>query len=143
MILRKPYPGKPKWSEYIFQGLVFIFFLMSILSMPFFNPTIRDYIFVEFKFRNTKLNYILISMFPFILGILFCTFIPSVVVIWNFMGCTVYNFNGYMVPLILKMNHQKQNSKPYRRYGFGVFLCVFSMLFYVVYNVYELIKKYG
>ena len=141
-MLLKPYPGKPRWSEWAFQGLILVFFVMSILSMPFFNPTIRDYIFVEFKIRRTRANYVLVSMFPFVVGLLFCTFFPNVIAIWNFMGTTVYNLNGYIVPLMLKMNYRRQKSRPYLQYAFGIALCLLSMLFYLGYSIYELIKKW-
>ena len=128
------------WSEYIFQILIVIFFLMSLLSMPLYNPTIRDYIFVEFKFNRNKKNHIWISMLPFILGVIFCIGIPNIIVIWNFLGTTIYNFNGYMIPLLFKMNYQRSKSKSYWKFALGLVICISCMLFYIGYRVLKLLK---
>lgn len=99
--------------------------------MPTFNPTIRDYIFVEFKITRNSRNNILVSLFPFILSIIICTLLPDIILIWNILGVTVYNFNGYIIPLMLKMNYLRQNNKSYWKYACGIGLCVISMLIYL------------
>ena len=94
VILRKAYAGKPKWSEIFFQVSILAFFVVSILSMPLFNPPIRDYIMVEFKVRKTPRNYKIWSTVPFLLACTLCFFYPTIIGIFNFFGITVFNFNG-------------------------------------------------
>lgn len=96
VILRKAYEGKPKWSEYIFQIAILLFFLVSILSMPLFNPPIRDYIMVEFKFDGPRARfyYKLWSVLPFLIAALICFVYPSIIGVFNFFSTTVFNFNG-------------------------------------------------
>jgi amino acid permease len=94
VILRKAYDGKSKWSEIFFQISIMFFFLVSILSMPLFNPPIRDYILVEFKFEKTPKNYRIWSTVPFLIACLICFAYPTIIGIFNIFGITVFNFNG-------------------------------------------------
>lgn len=94
VILRTPYDGKPRWSEILFHVGVFLFFLVNIISMPLFNPPIRDYLLVEFKFEKNRRNYVLFSIIPYFLVCVFCFAYPSIIGIFNFLGISVFNFNG-------------------------------------------------
>ena len=94
VILRKAYPGKSKWSEIIFQIAIFCFFLISVISMPIFNPPVRDYILVEFKYAKTKRNFIIWSILPFLFACTICFVYPTIIGVFNFFGTTVFNFNG-------------------------------------------------
>ena len=103
VILRKAYEGKSKWSEYLFQIAIFLFFCVSIMSMPLFNPPIRDYIMVEFKFNRYKsaFYYRLWSVLPFLLASLICLAYPSIIGVFNFFSTTVFNFNGFALLLLM------------------------------------------
>jgi hypothetical protein len=105
--------------------------------MPTFNPTIRDYIFVEFKLTRNRKNHIWVSLLPFLVSIVICTLLPEIIIIWNFLGTTIYNFNGYIIPMMLKMNYLKQEKKPYWKYVLGITFCLLSMFFYIGYLVYD------
>lgn len=94
IVLRTPYPGKPFWSEICFRIFITIFFIMSLISFPLYNPSVRDFIYSEFEFEKTRRNWILISALPFVLGAFICFVYPSIIGAWNFFGITVYNFNG-------------------------------------------------
>lgn len=94
VILRTAYEGKPQWSEILFHVGIMFFFIVNIVSMPLFNPPIRDYLMVEFKFAKTRRNYILFSTIPFFLVCVFCFAYPSIIGMFNFFGISVFNFNG-------------------------------------------------
>lgn len=94
VILRKAYAGKSKWSEVLFQIAIGCFFLISVVSMPIFNPPIRDYILVEFKFAKTRRNFVIWSILPFLLACVICFVYPTIIGVFNFFSTTVFNFNG-------------------------------------------------
>ena len=94
VILRKAYEGKPGWSEGVFQVSILLFFFVSILSMPLFNPPLRDYIMVEFKFEPTTKNYNIWSTLPYLISCIICLVYPTIIGVFNFFGVTVFNFNG-------------------------------------------------
>jgi hypothetical protein len=141
LILRKAYPNKPIWSERIFQILLSVYFAFLILSMPIFNITLRDYVFEEFQVDRNKFNFKLVSLLPFVLSVIVCTLVPQIIIFWNFLSITVYNFNGYMIPIILKMSLQKRQQKSYLKYAFFLGLCLFAMIFSLGHSMYHLILK--
>ena len=102
-ILRKPYPGKSQISELIFQLSICFFFLLNTLGLAMFNPGLRDYLYSFSTCKNTWFKYMAISLAPFLLICTLSFAYPYVIRITNFFGFTINNFNGYIIPILMKI----------------------------------------
>lgn len=141
LILRKPYAKKPVWSEQVFLVLLFVYLVFLVLSLPIFNVALRDYIFDELKLTNTSRNYAMVSVFPFVASIVVCTLFPQIIFLWDFLGYTVYNFNGYIIPLILKVSHERKRKRPVWKYSIGIGVFVIAMLVSLGFLLYRSLFK--
>ena len=141
IILRVPYPGKPKWSEYLFIGLVIVFLISSLITLPLYNIPVRDFMFCEFKFARSRTNYFLISIFAFLLGGIITIACPSVIGIWNFFSVTIYNYNGYMIPFILMIAFNKERGKGIAKYVIALVFCLLTFVGMVGYDIAALVTK--
>ena len=102
-ILRRPYPGKNYYSEKVFQIIIGLFFILNTLGLAMYNSSVRDYLarFIDIERSNKK--YIMVSLLPFFLICLCAALYPSIMGTLNLFGYTVYNFNGYIIPILLKI----------------------------------------
>lgn len=102
-ILRKPYPGKNYISEMIFRCTITLFFIFSTLGLAMYSSVLRDYVYHTLKIQDGKLKYFMITVAPYF--IIFTTgFVyPHVINLTNLFSLTIYNFNGYIIPLLLKI----------------------------------------
>ena len=103
MILRKPYPGKSEVSKMIFRCAITLFFVLNVLGLAMYNPSLRDYLSKYVRMSNEKFKYILLSLLPFFLICTVAFVYPYVIGVTNLFGITVYNFNGYIIPLAMKI----------------------------------------
>ena len=109
-ILRKPYPGKNPITEYIFQAAIVLFFILNTLGLAMYNPSLREYLSDTFSTKNSRSNHILLSLLPFFLVCTISFLYPSVINIVNFFGYTVNNFDGYIIPVMMKIKLLKIKS---------------------------------
>ena len=109
---RVPYEGKNKFSEVLYQILLVVFFLCVLMGLAIYNPTIRDYFYEMFNWdKKNKRTYYLVSLVPFFCFALFCFIKPSITFVLNFSGVTFSNFNGYIIPGLIKAIRTKGKSK--------------------------------
>lgn len=127
---RKPYPGKSEVSEWIYRGLLMIFFGCVVTGLAVYNPTIREAIYDLFQVNpKNKLYYVLISIVPYVFYGLIAFAKPSIVFIFNFAGVTVSNLNGFIIPALIsaKRNKAKENWK-------GMAWAIGRVIFFVVFG---------
>lgn len=106
-ILRKPYEGKNIYTEKIFQGMIFLFFILNTLGLSMYNTSIRDYVKEFVDFEHSKLKYMAVSLIPFFLICLSSAVYPNINQTLAFFGYTVYNFNGYIIPFLMAIQTLK------------------------------------
>lgn len=106
-ILRKPYPEKNYYSELVFRCAIGLFFLLNTLGLAMYNPSLRDYLYPFISMKNEKLKYLLVSLLPFLAICTLAFVYPYVVEVTNFFGVTIYNFNGYIIPLLMRIQTLK------------------------------------
>ena len=125
VILRTPYPDKNKISEIIFRAIIGVFFIINSIGLPVFNITLREYIHNLFSTHNTKLFFRLTSLLPYLTIFVLAVVYPYVVGIINFFGFTVCNFNGFIIPALLKIAILKERKAS----KFKIFLCYLFTIF--------------
>ena len=103
LFLRKPYPGKNKLYEFIFQIAICSFFLIQVLSIGMYNPTYRDYIFDNLGLNDNRHNYLLVSLLPMVLFSVIAFYFHSISACYSFLGSTICNFDGYILPALLSL----------------------------------------
>lgn len=108
-ILRKPYPNKNFYSEKIFQFFISLFFILNTFGLAMYNSSVRDFLATYIDIERSRKNYILVSLLPFFLICLCAAIYPNIKGTLNFFGFTVYNFNGYIIPILLKIQILKMD----------------------------------
>lgn len=136
-ILRKPYPDKNVISEYIFQGAIVLFFLLNTLGLAMYNPSLREYLSDMIHMKNEKVKYIVLSLLPFFLICTLAFLFPSVIDIVNFFGYTVNNFDGYIIPVLMKIKLLKMKKGP----TYKVVLCYILLTTLIVMGLAGLVCK--
>ena len=130
-ILRRPFPNMPVWSECLFRGLVLVFLFVSLFSLPLFNIPIKTYLNRHFRLSGSRFSQNLIAVTPLAGSFLVCLFCPSIIDALNFFSVTVFNFNGYFIPILLTRNYLKAEGRSY--FGFSCLLwfsiCLFVFVF--------------
>ena len=113
IILRKPYDGKNVISEYIFKIVIFLFFFITNIGLCVYNPGTRDYLAKFFKFGGNKRRaHIVLSLIPFLAIFLFAVLIPDILSLFWIIGLVFCNFNGFIIPAMMKVCVLKQNKAP-------------------------------
>ncbi len=131
MIMRAPYPGKNPISEIIFKLGVFLFFLLNTIGISCYNPSIRQYLMKFSKMENKNLEFKILSLAPFAIACIVGTLMPNIITIFGFIGLTVCNFNGFIIPALMKSNLElRRNGSKAVIYG-----CYLLAIFYFVCGV--------
>lgn len=109
VILRKGYEGKNRLTELIFKALVFMFYLLNTIGIACFNPPIAENLMKYIKIRS-KTGKSIIYCLPFFLSCILATALPSVITVFWIFGLTICNFNGFVIPLFLKIEILKMQN---------------------------------
>lgn len=82
--------------------LVSIFFLLLVYSMPIFNPSTRDYLLDFFDTPKRTKYFKLFSILPIFFVCLISFAYPYVTDILDYFGVTIFSYDAYIVPLLMK-----------------------------------------
>ena len=137
MILRKPYEGKNYISEVIFKGGIVLFFILIVLGLSVFNPGIRDHALKFSTMKNKSLQYKLYSLVPFFIACLIGTLVPNIITVFWFFGLVVCNFNGFIIPVLLKIQLINLKGRSFVK----LVLCYLLLLFYVLCGAFGVFVK--
>ena len=110
-ITRLPYAGKNQISELIFRSAISLFFVLNTLGLAMFNPSLREFLYPYVPIKNEKFKYVVVSLLPFFLICTVAFFYPYIIDITNFFGVSVYNFNGYIIPFMMKIQTLKMRNE--------------------------------
>ncbi len=139
-ILRKPYPNKNYVSELFIKLLIIIFFILNTLSLAMYNSTIREYLGNFYDVNKNRKTYIFYSLFPFLLICIFSFVYPNIIKVLNLFGYTVCNFNGYIIPFMMKI--QLEMRKKEDNVIKLIFLC-FGLALFVIGGLVALIVSFS
>ena len=128
MILRIAYPGKSEITEYIFKAGLVLFFLLTLFGLCIYNVGVREYLMGFFKFRNERTGYVFFSLFPFFICCIIALLMPRVTDQLSYAGLLFCNFNGFVIPALLKL----QITKLERQSRVIQFLLYLLIAFYVI-----------
>ena len=137
LILRKPYPNKNYYSELAFRFAIALFFLLNTLGLAMYNPSLRDYLDKYITMRNQRVKFILLSLLPFFIICTTSFLYPYIIDVTNFFGVTVYNFNGYLIPIMMKIAILKRNNASWWK----MFIAYFFLLVFIAMGVSGLIFR--
>lgn len=128
-ILRSPFSGKNQISELIFRCAIAIFFALNTLGLAMYNPSLREYLYPFINIKNERVKYVVVSLLPFFIICTTAFIYPFIINITNFFGVTVYNFNGYIIPLLMKIKILRLQKEPlYKLVLACIALAVFILL---------------
>lgn len=102
VIIRKPFEGKNEISELLFKFVIFLFFVLNTVGIACYNPPIVDNLKNFFNSKNKKFNTAL-QLLPFGLSVIISILVPNILTIFWILGLTVCNFNGFIIPVLLKL----------------------------------------
>ncbi len=103
IIIRNPYDGKSVWSETITKVAIFLFFLLTNLGLPVFNPGLRSYLSKYIKIGGERKTHVFLSLVPFTIIFIIAFSIPFILDLFWFIGLIFCNFNGFIIPAMMKL----------------------------------------
>lgn len=124
-ILRRPYEGKNFYSEKAFQILISCFLLINSLGLGIYNAPLRDCIGNYYDVHKTKMRYFFISLLPIFVSCVISAFFPNVIGVLSLFGFTVYNFDGYIIPILMAIACFKYKSPNFFKRLFIFLLLLF------------------
>lgn len=137
-ILRKPYPDKNQISETVFRCAIGLFFILNTIGLAMYNPTLRDYLYPFIPMKDSRLKFVIVSLLPFFIICCIAFVYPYVIDVTNLFGLTVYNFNGYIVPFMLRIQTlRRKNESSYK-----IVMAYFMVFFFVMLSVVGLTFRY-
>lgn len=119
VILRKPYPNKNKISEAIFWVIIMLFFFVNSIGLPVFNTTLRNFLANLVKIKNKKVKFVFTSLTPYFIIFTVASVYPYIINLINLGGFTVCNFNGFILPVLFKIQLLRKQKKS----RWKIFLC--------------------
>lgn len=111
MILRISYKDKNQLSEYIFKSGIVVFFFLNIIGLAVFNPSIRNYLLKYSKMQNKDREYKFVSLGPFLVACIIAVLAPNIVTMFWFFGLVFCNYNGFIMPTLMKISVIKQEGQ--------------------------------
>ena len=103
IILRKPYEGKPVWTEWIFRVAILLFFILTNIGLPVYNPGLRSYLGKYFDLTDRK-KFLIASYVPFLFSFFVAILLPSILDMFWIIGLIFCNFNGFIIPAFMYYN---------------------------------------
>ena len=98
------YPiNQDQFGERILRILMAFFLFFIILSLPVYNPSLRNILLSYCRKRRNKTNFIFFSVFPFFCISVIAFFLPYMRELVTILALTFYNINAYLIPLCLKL----------------------------------------
>ena len=74
--------------------------------MPIFNPSTREYL-IDLTGKNDEYHYKLFSILPTIFLCICSILYPFITNILSIFGVTIFSYDAYIVPLLMKMKISK------------------------------------
>ena len=111
-----------------YQVLQVLFCVLITLGMASFNPTFRSYLETMITFKNKALGYKVLSLVPIIIGMGIAVVYPMVLDIFGILGVTISNYNGFILPVAMKIKLAQIE----RASAFKIFLLRLLLAFYVI-----------
>lgn len=91
--------------------LTIVFFILLIYSMPIFNPSTRDYLLDFLSHHKREKYFKIFSVLPIFFVCVVSFAYPFVTDILDYFGLTVFSYDAYIVPLLMKHEVLKQKKK--------------------------------
>lgn len=110
MLLRSSYEGKNVYLEWTFRGLIVVFFILNTIGIACFNPTFRSYLENLISFKNENTQFKVLSLVPYFFAVLIATIFPNIIGIFGIIGLVVCNFNGFIIPVLMKIELSKEEN---------------------------------
>ncbi len=124
--IREPYPGKNKFSEFIFTLMISFFWILTNISLCVYNPGIRKYVAKFVQLKNEKLSYAIQSLGAYLCGFITAFIYPDILGIFWIIGLIVCNFNGFIIPALMKLEVLKRkNGLKIKIWGTRALICFF------------------
>lgn len=137
IILRKSYPGKNVFSEYIFNFFIILFLILNNLGLSVYNPGMRQYLQKFIKFDNEKRGHIVLSLLPLFIAFIVAIISPDVLRMFWIIGLVFCNFNGFIIPAWLRLAmYHKEKAPLYKIWLVRLLIC-----FYIICGILGVSQK--
>lgn len=108
---RKPYPGRNEIWESCYKLVNIMYFLSNALYLASYSPTLKVCMRAFLKIKSKNRRRFVLSTFPFTVCCILSFAYPNVTNIIAMCSSTLCNFNGYIIPTLMKIklvNDEKQ-----------------------------------
>lgn len=138
LMLRPFLVSQHYFNEYILLIILFMFFIFNNIGLCLYIPGLRNVMRHLFNIKDTKVTFILLSIFPFIFGFSVSIAKPSITFLFWILGLIVCNYNGFIIPCLLKLRIM-QPGLTIKKMGIYSLLLFYisSMVFGTYYKIYN------
>ena len=130
--LRKKLDETSDLFEYFFRFLILCYLIFNSIGVALFNLTFRQYILEKFNFFNKKFMFYFGSLSALLFGCIVALLLPDVIEVFKYFGITIYNFDGFVIPLLLKRKICKMEGGQQYKINCIDFILVLNLVIVVV-----------
>lgn len=100
---RKPYAGRNPLWEGVYKLITITYFLSNSMCIASYSPTLKTCMRAFLKIKSKNRRRFVLSTFPFTVSCVLSFIYPNITSIINLCGSTLYNYNGYIIPTLMKI----------------------------------------
>lgn len=127
---RKPYPNRDPYWEGIYKLITIMYFLSNTMCLASYSPTLKVCMRAFLKIKSKNKRRFVLSTFPFTVSCVLSFVYPNITSIINLCGSTLYNYNGYIIPTLMKIKLVKDSKG-----GFGKLLGLYIALSVFIFSL--------
>ena len=84
-----------------------VFFLLNTVGIASFNPTFRTHLQKITRWQDKQFEFKFLSLFPYFLGVIIAVISPNIIAIFGLIGLVICNFNGFIIPVLIKIKFSR------------------------------------
>lgn len=132
---RKAYENRNPIWEGVFRLITISYFISNAMCLASYSPTLKVCMRAFLKIKSKNRRRFVLSTVPFTVSCLFSFLYPHITSIINICGATLYNYNGYIIPLLMKVKLLKESNGA----KWKLALCYLMLTFFSASMVYALV----
>lgn len=108
IITRKAYNTRNPMWESTYRFVTIIYFISNAFCLCSYSPTLKICMRAFLKIKNKNRRRFVLSTVPFTVCCILSFVFPNILGIINLCGSTLYNYNGYIIPTLMKIKLMKE-----------------------------------
>jgi len=140
---RKAYMGRDPLWEATYRLVTIGYFISNSFCLASYSPTLEICMRAFLKIKNKNRRRFVLSTFPFTVTIILSFVFPNIIKLINLCGPTLFNYNGYIIPILMKIKLVKDSKGTFKQlsiYYAVLGILIFTMSYGMISPILELFK---